>query len=474
MEWKIAHLKTRHLFAVLYLLRTGITTMSYHHGSYQPETHHQASLPQNLALYRGPQDIYSNAKGHSREIHSVTDMNAGLQMVPPPQYPVVQHAPVYHHAAPQPFVSSSQYYPLEAQLQPQHASSRYVDHRLGFDLTNPAQRNICLPPPLPPLNYGPQPQLHFAQSAPKFDLGNSHPTFYPGLGFRPNNVAVPLSSNSRQFQPPPDINVLDGLPPLKRKQGRFAHSNPLPRWEPKKAQTVKPRPGPQSSLSTKRKGAIKGSNRDWSTLRPGAVHILIPITSSLPSPPLDRYFQDAATPRDPVMYLPRSSGFSGKDKDPRACISFSVDGLPGPYLLELAEGRVTVDAEDDKIFEQFGWRTTKLQIDVCTLRYFLSNVLVALTELCIQWPGLYIPPEGLKVHGEDGLPLRRGELAAVLATRIAKMIINTQRGYPLVSFFLPFFFVLFFESVCSQRSYLIISRWAKLRDRTGLRNIGIS
>ena len=84
------------------------------------------------------------------------------------------------------------------------------------------------------------------------------------------------------------------------------------------------------------------------------------------SSPLDEYLQDAATHRDSVMYLPRCADFSGKDKDPRACISFSVEGMPGPYLLDLAEARVIIDGEDDKVFEQFGWRSTKLQIDVCT------------------------------------------------------------------------------------------------------------
>lgn len=86
----------------------------------------------------------------------------------------------------------------------------------------------------------------------------------------------------------------------------------------------------------------------------------------MPSCPLDKYFQDAATHRDTVIYLPRCSDFSGKDKDPHACIEFSVDGMPGPYLLDLAEARVTIDGEDDKIFEQFVCRSTKLQIDVCT------------------------------------------------------------------------------------------------------------
>ena len=98
---------------------------------------------------------------------------------------------------------------------------------------------------------------------------------------------------------------------------------------------------------------------------------MIPITSFPSSSPLHEYFQDAATHRHPVMYLPRSSRFAGKDTDPNACISFSVDGMPGPYLLDLAEERVTIDGEDDQMLKQFGWRTTKLQIDVWSFLFFL-------------------------------------------------------------------------------------------------------
>lgn len=396
--------------------------MNYHYGSYQPEAHYQASLPPNLPpqLYCGPQDVYTYGEDHNREIYSVPYMNSGLQMVPQPQYSNMQHTVYHPHypSDPQSVLYSSQSYP-----QPQ-SEFRHVDHRPGFDITNQPQRNVYLPPQLcVPNHTGFRPQLQFAQSAPyastgpydpvpNFGLGNSDLSDPTGLGLGWNNVAPRLPSNSgqRQVQSPPDTNILDGLPPLKRVQGRYAHMNAIPRWEPKKAQTVKPRLRPQFSLFNQPKGSIKGSNRDWSTLQPGAVHTLIPAISFVSSSPLDEYLQDAATPRDSVMYLPRCADFSGKDKDPRACISFSLDGMPGPYLLDLAEERVIIDGEDDKVFQQFGWRSTKVQID---------------------WPGLSIPPEGLKAFNKDGLPLRRGELATFLATSIAKLIINTQRGYAL-------------------------------------------
>ncbi|KAF8801900.1 hypothetical protein BYT27DRAFT_7113818 [Phlegmacium glaucopus] len=158
---------------------------------------------------------------------------------------------------------------------------------------------------------------------------------------------------------------------------------------------------------TPQRRSIKGSNHYGSTLQPGAMHTLIPIMPFVSSSPLAECFQDAATHQHSVMYLPRCSKWSGKGT---YCISFSVDGMPGPYLLDLAEERVIIDGEDDEVFKQFGWRSTKSQID---------------------WPGIYVLPEGFESYHKDSILLRRGEFAVLIATRIAEFIINTQRGYPL-------------------------------------------
>lgn len=65
--------------------------------------------------------------------------------------------------------------------------------------------------------------------------------------------------------------------------------------------------------------------------------------------------------------------------------------------------------------------------------------LIFLELIYIQWPGLSIPPEGFKAVDKNGVTVRRGELGVLVATRIAKLIIDTQRGYPLVSFGIVYF-----------------------------------
>ena len=45
-------------------------------------------------------------------------------------------------------------------------------------------------------------------------------------------------------------------------------------------------------------------------------------------------------------------------------ITFSVRGMPGPYLTDILEDRIQLDGANDAVFERYGWRTTNWLIDV--------------------------------------------------------------------------------------------------------------
>ncbi|KAF8957748.1 hypothetical protein BDZ97DRAFT_1941030 [Flammula alnicola] len=134
-------------------------------------------------------------------------------------------------------------------------------------------------------------------------------------------------------------------------------------------------------------------------LTPGQAHVLVPNTAlmNLPASVTLSDFELAAVKKDVVVYVPRLPEYSGKDH--LASITFSVQGMPGPYLKQLAKDRVTMNGADDDVFSHFGWKTTKFQFD---------------------WPGLSFPP--------NGKPLTRRDFAIDIAIRVTRYITDIRRG----------------------------------------------
>jgi hypothetical protein len=71
-----------------------------------------------------------------------------------------------------------------------------------------------------------------------------------------------------------------------------------------------------------------------------------------------------------VKYLPRSKEFSGKTHAYHLILS--VCGMPGPYIMDLAEENLTIDGHDDDVLSELGLRDTKFKIDVRFLPCFAS------------------------------------------------------------------------------------------------------
>ncbi|KIM49786.1 hypothetical protein M413DRAFT_60743 [Hebeloma cylindrosporum] len=175
-------------------------------------------------------------------------------------------------------------------------------------------------------------------------------------------------------------------------------------WEPKRSQ--KRRLSNADSPLRLSKGLLENSGYDWSRLKPGRLHVLIRNPAFLPQARSSNRVSKKDLPirEEAVKYLPRSKEFSGKDHAYH--LIMSVCGMPGPYIMELAEENLTIDGHDDDVFSELGLRETKFKID---------------------WPGLSLPPEGFKILRMDGQRYRRGDFATVVGTRVAKFIIDTQR-----------------------------------------------
>ncbi|KAF8891092.1 hypothetical protein CPB84DRAFT_1683411 [Gymnopilus junonius] len=99
-----------------------------------------------------------------------------------------------------------------------------------------------------------------------------------------------------------------------------------------------------------------------------------------------------------VMTVPRLPEFSSKDLF--HVIKFSVKGMPGPYIHELARDTVRVDGANDRVFEVFGWKTIKFQISVSPW-------------IDLAW---------------FGQPMRRDELASIIASQIYQFLWDVQHG----------------------------------------------
>ncbi|KAF8162692.1 hypothetical protein B0H34DRAFT_290821 [Crassisporium funariophilum] len=258
----------------------------------------------------------------------------------------------------------------------------------------------------------PLPNIH-QLSATNCDNGLYDPAIFFPHDTDPDQVAFNTHNRDRKPRKPsrPSFgeDLLGLYPEIRDKQGRYAHSDTKTKWEPKKATTKKVKLRP---VGAQRRMSLKGSNRIWCGLHAGGIHTLTPTSLFMPSigadPELDE-LQIAATKQDVVVYVPRGHEFAKNYTD---SISFGVDGMPGPYILDLAEERVVVDGEDDKVFERFGWKMTKLQI---------------------EWPGIALTPDRFYIVDNGGHRMRRGELGTFVATRVAKLIINTQRGHTLPS-----------------------------------------
>jgi hypothetical protein len=147
-------------------------------------------------------------------------------------------------------------------------------------------------------------------------------------------------------------------PVSQKRKARFAYMTDS--WEPKKPQ--KRRPSNAGSRLRVSKGLLENSGCDWSRLKPGCVHQLV-ANSAFLSMALTRVSsRDLPLREQFVKYLPRSKEFSGKSHTYHLILS--VCGIPGPYVMDLVEGNVDIDGEDDDIFSELGHRETKFKIDV--------------------------------------------------------------------------------------------------------------
>ncbi|KAF8891103.1 hypothetical protein CPB84DRAFT_1748964 [Gymnopilus junonius] len=106
-----------------------------------------------------------------------------------------------------------------------------------------------------------------------------------------------------------------------------------------------------------------------------------------------------------VTTVPRLPEFSSKDLF--HVIKFSVNGMPGPYIHELARGTIRIDGANDRVFEAFGWKTIKFQI---------------------SWPGFEFKGRRLNVRDMNGEPMRRDELASIIASQIYQFLSDVQNG----------------------------------------------
>ncbi|KJA19142.1 hypothetical protein HYPSUDRAFT_907530 [Hypholoma sublateritium FD-334 SS-4] len=140
-------------------------------------------------------------------------------------------------------------------------------------------------------------------------------------------------------------------------------------------------------------------NKDWGKLAPGQVHVIISNAERVKftSQATVRDFTELGISARTVQYAPRSAAYLSNDG---YSISFSENGMPAPHIQQLFQKTARLDSGEDRVFEPYGWRATKL---------------------CLDWPGLSHHVEGIEVRSEKW-KMSRDELAVHVATRIWETI----------------------------------------------------
>ena len=155
-------------------------------------------------------------------------------------------------------------------------------------------------------------------------------------------------------------------PVSQKRKARFAYMTES--WEPKRSQ--KRRPSNADSPLRISKGLLENTGCDWSRLKPGRVHMLVGNPAFAPKGSSRVSRKDLPIREESVKYLPRSKEFSGKTHAYHLILS--VCGMPGPYIMDLAEENLAIDGHDDDVFLDLGLRETKFKIDV---RFFVLLLL---------------------------------------------------------------------------------------------------
>ncbi|KAF9481313.1 hypothetical protein BDN70DRAFT_548591 [Pholiota conissans] len=148
---------------------------------------------------------------------------------------------------------------------------------------------------------------------------------------------------------------------------------------------------------------------NWSRLRPGQELILLAPHDVIhlgPHPtPAD--LEMVGIHPDVVTCTPRSSDYLGVLDDYGRMIEFCSREKPGPSIAHLLKGSVCLDGGHERVFESFGWKTTRIGFD---------------------WPGLSRCVQGLE---ENVSKLTRADLAVMVAN-IIETTIHRARNHPKV------------------------------------------